>query len=456
MKKQIVSMLCGAVALAISVPAFAVTTELSGRYLTETLMDSVQLTDGGPSRRIVAQRFLPKVTMKVNDYVTLVYGAEIENDWGVNNPWTYGGDGAQPGDGVNIETKHMYSMIKVPGQDITVTTGLQPMMDGMSAIYFRDDTMAVIADTKFGPVNLNLGWTKISEGAVNATAFGAFSGANTNYTTAIQTNDDTDIYFARAAMVPAEGSKVGLELYWRHNQNGNQNPAIKGYVTDIYTIGLTGATKVGPAAVNGFLAFQNGTINADAPAGETDVAAMAASVEASMKFNDNLSGALRLIYFGNDDSDTEQNTWINEVGQFGPGSVAFVADNQPIFLSNGYKIGQLGGWRDQVALANLGYGLFAIVGNVSWTSGNYFAKGSLGYYSALSDERDDTPATEREGTTLGFEACAQVGMKVAEAATLSVRGSYAALGNFYDKTAPGLADPDNMYTASLILDIPFN
>jgi len=38
---------------------------------------------------------------------------------------------------------------------------------------------------------------------------------------------------------------------------------------------------------------------------------------------------------------------------------------------------------------------------------------------------------------------------------VSLRGAYAILGDFYDETAPGDDDPDDVWTTTLMVNVPF-
>lgn len=464
MRKQIVSMLCGAVALAIAVPVFAATTDFNGFLRIQGVMENVLGTKSNkdrPNRKWVTQRFRPKWSVKVNDYVSLVYQGEIDTDWGVNNPQTGGNDGAQAADGVNFETKHIYTTLKVPGDaSVTVTAGIQEIMDGIQSALIRDDMAALVATGKLGNVSLMGGWGHMSEGATNTPALttGPLAGSTT---TDFELSNDNDMYAVAAKVVPAEGTTLGAELYWNHAQGGVAGT--NGYATDIYTLAITGSAKLNPVMLDGFLVFQNGTWNADATS-EEDISAFGASVDAAMKINDNLKGDLRAIYFGQDKSKTKDQSFNGNNG-----ALFFAYSNMPIFLGNIYKTGQLGGFNDELAYNEAigkGYGLFALVLNAEYNAAPYFVKGAVGYFQALTDKVDGN-ARSRQGTHLGYELCLQAGMKVLDAATLSFRGSYAILGDFFDDmyysdtvaaSAAGTTngvDPDNLYTASVIFDLPF-
>lgn len=458
MKKQIVSMLCGAAAIALAVPAFAAI-DIAGSFRVQGVMENVQATSGTflspgmnterPNRKWVSQRVRVKVTDKVNDYVAVIWHGEIDTDWGLNNPNTAGADGAQSADGVNIETKWMYATVKVPGDlNIVILAGIQEAMDGIQFAYLRDDVAALIAACKFGNVNLNIGWGKLQEAMSTGTA----STANLNL------NDDHDVYMVQVGVMPAEGMKLGAELYWNHIQGGTAAANTEGYASDLYTLAFTGAAKVGVVNLDGFFAFQNGKYNIDHPTSEMDVNAFGCSLAAGMKFNDKLSGNARVIYFGQDKSSDDIQSW-----QGNNGALFFMGSNMPIFLANAKKTGSIGGFTDLLAYneaINKGYGLLALVINADYVTGPYFFKGTVGYFQAITDKVNAESTRSRKGTHLGYEFALQAGMKVADAATVSFRGSYALLGNFFDDMSVNndgkIVDPDNMYTAAVELEIPFN
>lgn len=464
MRKQIVSMLCGAVALAIAVPVFAATSEVSGLLRIQGTMENIQGTKSNkdrPTRKWVTQRFRPKWVVKVNDYLSLTYQGEVDTDWGVNSPMTAGNDGAQAADGVNFETKWIYTTVKVPGDaNVIVQAGVQEIQDGIQSAYVRDDFGSIVGVGKVGNVTLIGGWAKLSEGQSNVAALttGPLAGSTTDD---LHLSNDVDVYALIAKVVPGEGYTAGAELYWAHVQGGVAG--MRGYASDVYTLALTGSAKLNPVMLDGFLVFQNGTWGIDSAA-EEDISAFGASVDAAMKFNDNLKGDLRVIYFGQDKSKTKDQSFNGNNG-----ALFFAYSNMPIFLGNIYKTGQIGGYNDLLAYNEAiakGYGLLAAVLNAEYNMAPYFVKGAVGYFQALTDKVDGA-GRSRQGTNMGYEFCLQAGMKVADAATLSFRGSYAILGDFFDDmyysntVASGNAgttngvDSGNLYTTSIIFDLPF-
>lgn len=455
MKKQIVTMLCGAAAVALAVPAFSATTTLSGTLRIQAIDQNIQVATDKPNRKFVSQRFSPVLGIQVNDLVKIVYAGEIDTDWGVNSSSTAGFDGAQSADGVNLETKQIYTAIKFPGDNnVTVTAGIQPAMDGLQGIFIRDDFPGLTGVAKFGTVDFAAGWLKVTEAGASPSATPTLPPNTTTSYDGYALSDDIDIYFLKAGVVPAENAKLGLELYWLHGQGGARDTAGNYLVDtgkDLYTLGLTGAAKVGPVALDGFLAWQTGTYNVDNSSSEADVNAFAASCLASMKFNDNLSGNLRLIYFGNDNDADDVKSFQD---QYAAGShrLNFLGANQPIFLANAYKTG-VGGYSDNVVQGFLPYGLLAAIANVEYNMAPYYVRGAVGYYQTLKDEANAS-GVELEGTHLGYELFLQTGMKVADVADVFFRGSYALLGNAFDDAAAG-DDPDNMYTATIGTTIPF-
>lgn len=442
MKKQLITVLCGALAVAMAVPAMA-THELGGILRTQGVTEDVGVKantdldgDGDAdvynvdtrAKRFIAQRLRAKWTNTINDYVTVIWYGEVDTTWGADG-------GKESADAKNVETKNVYAIIKVPGDlDVTVKAGIQGFKDNLSSTYFHNDAAALITTANFGTASATVGMSKLQE---NDAILG----------------DDEDMYFVQASIMPAETMKFGAEIWNFHDGAGNGE-----YKTDIYTIGLNGMVKVADmVTIDGWLGFQNGTRNIDAGS-EQDISTMAMSIAAKAKM-DNMKYGLRIIYFGADDDAKDDMGW-----EGFKGGLPFYTDNMPIMLANAYKTQVMDGqgFSDQQALdyVKAGFGLFALIADVNASFDPFWVRGTLGIFNAIDDTADDAATAQLEGTDIATEICVQVGMTVAEAAKLSVRTSYAALGSAFDGRAYNTktmkaVEPDDMYTMSLILDVPF-
>jgi hypothetical protein len=381
-------------------------------------------TDGATESDTIAavdQRIRVKWTNAINEFVALTYFAEVDTPWGIDGTKSPGNDGALGADGINIETKNAYLDLKLPNTPVAARLGIQGVADlGLQNAYVNDDMAAAAFMLQISPVSLNLILAKLQEGDVGNT-------------------DDNNLYGVQAAFAAAETLKFAAELYWNNVQ---AHGGVADDNADIYTLGVSGDMKFGPVGVDAFVAYQMGTA-----AGDVDVAALAATANASMKAGP-ADLALRVIYYGNDDDAQDDNSF-NALS----GALEFAKEGQEIFLTNVNKCNISA---DRYALtesAYAGYGLLAGILKAGMTVDKFALKGSVGYYMALNDQINDTGVDSVEGTDLGFELDASAGYKVVDNAVVSVRGAYALLGSFFDD--PAGDDPDNLWRAVLALDVTF-
>jgi hypothetical protein len=292
--------------------------------------------------------------------------------------------------------------------------------DHFDGVVFNEDMAGVKIDAKLDMVNVSGLWSKWQEG--------------------VDTDeDDQDMWALMAGFSPMDGTNVGVDIYYNNDQAGD--------MTNWY-LGLYGDTKAGPAGISGWLLYNGGTDESGAK--DTDVSAWAATLAAKMAVGKAKVGG-RIIYFSSDD-DADDDLSLNG----GQGAFEFPMEGLQIFLDDVYYNNAGRGARAITDSVNAGYGLLAFVVNGSMNlpmNEAIYVKGAAGYFMALTDEANDS-GVEREGTNLGFELSAQAGIKVAKAADFSLRGAYAMLGDFYDKTVAG-DDPEDMYQLVLMLNIGY-
>ncbi|MDF1580254.1 MAG: hypothetical protein P1P74_05665, partial [Desulfuromonadales bacterium] len=159
--------------------------------------------------------------------------------------------------------------------------------------------------------------------------------------------------------------------------------------------------------------------------------ALAASVKVSGGF-----GAVRMIVYGDSDGFEDQSD-----------QYEFPDTGLSIFMTD--KFHNNGG-QGALALKNAAYagnGLFSLIYTGKQNIDKLYVNYAAGYFMALDD-------VGTEGTNLGLEVSAGVGTKVTEKVDLSLRGSYALLGDYYDAPAGGSA-PDDPYKVVAMLHMGF-
>lgn len=438
--------------LAVAAPAFA-EFKFNGYYRLIGYAEEKKTTsDDNETQQFIDQRFRAKLTYTLNDNVAVVYFAEIDTPWGEPGKAASSQGGmsdsfAGGADGVNVETKNVYLDLKFG--NTAAQLGIIGVADNVQSIVANDDMAAVQVTHKIDNTALKFAYSKWDENVKNNTTstvqcdgFFCNDGDNIAITTTTSGQrdewDDFDFYLFEVNQKFSDSFNAGANFYWMDdNRVGEGN--------NVYFYGLNAAFKSGDFGIDGFVVAQDGSNE------ETDVdyTGFAASAKGTMKIANGDLG-LRLIYFTDDDDDEDQGRWQGFKGQY-----AFVSENQMQFLCDPYVMNDSKERYAENDAIGAGYGLFAAVlsGNHNLPN-NLYLKWGAGYYTALADERDDESSASREGKTLGYELAARIGTKVFEKVDVSLNGSYAGYGSFYDNSAAG-DDPDATYKTYLMVNVPF-
>lgn len=442
--------ICIAVAamLAVAAPAMA-QVKFSGVFAVQGYHQNfdnsggqLAVEDKKNSRSFIDQRFRPKVDYKLNDYVSLTYFAEIDTVWGSNAQPAAGqttpaaGQGGMLGtDGINVESKQIFVDFKIPDTSHKLRLGLHYLNDPFQNIIFADDMAAAALNGKLGPLDYRVIYAKFAEGNM----FNA---------------DDVDLYGADLSHKYGDFANAGVSLYYL-NHNGTAVSGSAGLGAEpreLFWAGINGDYRFANFAVEGYFVYQFGDFNTGLP-NEQDSEAFAASIKGRMVIPNGDLG-LRYIYFSEDDDVTDRNRWMGSMTN--GGGHEFAGENMMIFLVD-RDVMNAGknrfAMRDAVAA---GYGLHAVIatGNFKNLPMGTFANLGLGGFWAA----DDNPGggiAQRSGQTLGYEATAKVGKMFAEKFELSLRGSYAFIGKFYEDQVINNNDPDDAYTVALMARVPF-
>ncbi len=455
------------VMMVIAAPTFALETKISGFYQFMAAIDNHEasnnyigtFTENAHSEKLVDQRLRLKLDGKVNDSLSFVYYGEVDFQWGDNSYTTARNDGgAVGGDTVNLETKNAYIDVKFQ-DDVTARFGLQGFYDRLDQVFFATDMSGVKVDFKAGAIDLTAGMFNLIEND--------YAKSDNLYLWALQ------------ASFPAQGNlSLGADYYYFQNRGpatywntigtADMDAVLDGVGTwsatrmdmDLHYLGLKGDFKVSEeTSVNGWLFYNTGTV--EDPAGDTDVDGYAASVRGTFKLG-SADAAARIFYFSGDDdlSDGDASFFVNPLATE---SYAFGDDGFMIFLQdvNWANIGQYGFALTDAAYA--GYGLLG--GNFTLAmkpADKVDFKCGLGYFASQEDVLAAAdPRTDRAGTTLGTEVFVRAGYTFENNLNLSLNGSYAALGDFYDNAGGGtavntpVADIDDPYLVYLLAQLSF-
>ena len=485
MNKTAKTILAAGLALAVATPALA-ELKVTGFYrlMAENNVLKDRDYEEGDSQSWVDQRMRLGVVNTLNDNVSFTYLAEVDTDWGVDG--TEGQDGAFDGDGINVESKHIYLDIK--SGDTSARLGLQAYGDEFEGMIVNGDMTGAAVKHKIGNTSLGFLYAKWDEN----------DGDGSSGVTAARSNwDDTDFYGVSLSQKFSDTFKAGAAVYYldindatdpRPNistsagavgidQNGlgewgNGAVAAAGVAADhadaeIFFYGLNAAANFGNFGIDGFAIYQDGELKIDIPGvDDADSQAWMASVKGKMKLSSGDIG-LRAIYISEDDDADDNGYWMGTFGEYD-----FVNENQMIFLTDKFVCNAT---KERYAIsdaANEGFGLMAFVLSGNHTlPDNMYVNWGAGYYLAVDDERNDNDdprvgtenflnSDERDGDTLGYELALRVGKKFFEKVDVSLNAAFADFGDFYDNTVSdvnggGLSDPDSIYKTYLMVNVPF-
>lgn len=423
MKKIFTAATCALLSAALVTPALA-DHKLGGYFRTQMYMQSQTLAKDPKPARFVDNRIRARWQNNINEYVSIVWYVEADTPWGETSKGGIGGGGKVGADGVNVETKNAFASIKIPDTPVSAVVGIQGFGDNFHSLLLNDDMAGLKLDAKLGMADVTAFWSKWIENSRTA-------------------EDDVDLYWVEGNLKPMDKLTVGLTGAWLRDQPNN---------SDNYYIGVDGGFKLDIIDLDGFFLYNFGTNEDALPGGkDQDISAWALSLNAKAKVDIVKVGAGLLVVGADDDKDDDMSL------NGGYGAFEFYDAGLQIFLADVYYNNGAGG---RHALTDAGFAGYGLVG--LWANGamdlpalkGAYVKGALGYFMAMDDKRNDEAVASKEGTQLGFEIGAQVGIKIADAADVSLRGAYAVLGDFYDAPAGG-SDPDDLYQVVLMLNVPY-
>jgi len=381
-----------------------------------------------PTANYIESRARLGYTAKANDDLKFVTMFELDyNYWG-NSAYdnNRGSGGAIGSDSINIETKWLYLDANV-GKNTNVKLGMQGFDDAFKGVFVGADMAGLLVSHSYSKATASVGafrWNDNSDSSSSALG-----------------HKTRDFLVLDGKYNLTKETKVGAAYYFMKDNAENNDT--------IHMIGVNGETVAGPLALNGFIAAQFGEVGA----AEKDLSAYAASLGANMKAG---KGTLRgdILYAtgdrGTDNKDShawqsvrnrtvggsnESGYYANEMVILGRDKNAFTIDNAIVYDANNNDRGVLflaAGYdlplSDRLnCSANLG---------VAWNDTNH-------------------PGEDRNSNQfLGTEINAELVYKVVENVTLSARGAYVFLGDFYKDVATN-GTPEDPYDFKLLAKYAF-
>jgi len=412
--------------------------------------------------------------------------------------------GAMESDAVNLETKWVYLQFKIPTTSTTIMAGIQPFKDSLKGILLDADIAGVISSTKLGAATVNAGYLRAYDGSYFST------GTPQNYAN-VRGNQNLDIGALEFKYDLTKDTKLGAVYYiyadgrpfYVTSGTGNSSISAAGTsvftpvdsATMIHTFGLTGETKVGPVALSGFLAYQGGlvrNVNAGLPvtgAGQNgDTAylnAFAYNLAAKAPVGPGSLRSALLFTSGNADGASKGNSkhltgWVGTSQS--PDSTWASGTGTSSYNESGMML------LNRNALNNNTSTDYAVIYNTSNGTNPINAQGmylyTIGYDANITPKlytnlnagaawaahtnvlkpTDKTLGNNKQNATnyMGTEVNIETGYKMYDNLTARFQAAYVILGGYYKNSlnvgtvaAPIVKDPENPYTARLILSYAF-
>lgn len=536
-KKRILAVAAaGALGALAAVPAMAFENEFHGAYTLKYYLSNYEQGGGGnplaPSAAGVVtspgataynttdslrtnnyfeQRARIFYSAKANDDLKLVTAFEIDSVWGDkaqgqlptgsatapgNGVFTTAAfrnsGGALEADAVNLETKWVYLDFKIPSTPTRVTAGIQAVKDQLKGIFLDADVAGVITSTKLNALTLNLGYARAYDQSFYANGTLALPKGVENLDIGIveakyAVTKDMNVGFAYYLYADGRPTNYGGALGTTTTSANTVNTTtvtggVNTSATLIHTIGLTGDAKVGPVALSGFLAYQNGVIRGINANGDSDylnafaynLAAKAAvgpgTLKSALLFTSGNSqaastGASRHLTGWVGTSQSADAVWSSTTGTctYNEGGMMLLnrnalnnnttTDYAVIYnTSNGTTPVNAQG----MYLYTLGYD--ATITPKLYTNVN--AGAAWVAHTNISKPVDKATGKQNATNYMGTEVNIETGYKMYDNLTARFQAAYVILGGFYkgalstgSKATP--LDPENPYTARIILSYAF-
>ena len=444
---RLLSLGCAA-ALAAPLAAAALDTQLDGQFRVRSILADLSLQKGDRPDRVVDQRLRARWTLGLNEYVHLVYHAELDFFYGDSSyglgPTQENEGGGLGGDTANLETKGAYLDLRAPDAPLTLRLGLQPMTDRWDQVLVAGDMAGLNGALQGESWKLALGWYKWQEG-------------HPVY------EDDVDFWLAQLDVTLSSRASLTLDGYYV-NANGPPDGTNRLFPfapladdvsgADLYYLGIGSQYRAGDFIAEGWAAFNEGSYDSVKLGDTVSVSAWAASVRGEYApFGHGGRYAARLIYIPGDDD------LADDRGDFFV-SPAQDSDQFP-FAGDGFLLMLADARGDTYAQPGFALRDGAFAGNGLWagtltatyrppTFRDVFLGSSLGYFSSLTAKDNG-----HRGNALGTEFALHLGYRMADVVNLSLHSAYAWLGSFYDGTAAGGVDPDTPYQLYFMVDVPY-
>lgn len=472
MRKGLIVLLVVVLAGAFALPAMAADVKASGFYRAKAWMSNFHDGSGGPSLRTGVAPDVEQTNAYVEQRarVKFEFGTEnVKAVWFLESDMLFGDSsavaarnqgGALGADSIQIETKNLYLWFKLPDTSLDFTVGLQNQSDTYAGVlYGGADFAGIFMTGKYEPVKYKLGWAKLYENITQKT-------------------DDATLYVVETSFVPTKDATLGVNLSFLQDDTGKNggvnlklnpgNDATPGagspnanYKLKLYTPGINGTFKAGPATLTGFAFYQWGKFESVIGDPDVDVKAYALDLRGDMKVG---PGNLFLegLYLSGGDSDNKYEAPIG-LGDYqgtgtGPGgNSSYTRTRMQIMLASWDTInvsqcivGCSGGeYGDSLGLQ--GRGLWHVAAGYNMNvNPKVKVEANIGYAAAVKLQTGESAWRDK---SIGTEINAGASYNIAKGLDFGLYGAYMWLGDFVTDPpdaetgvhAPAFKDPWTTY-----------
>lgn len=411
---------------------------------------------------------------KIDEDLKLVTQFEMNARWGDTDykGSSISGGGAVGSDSVNLRTKHVFLDYTFHPWDLDINAklGLQYFGDNYKGVFFSNDAAAAIFSTNVGKTSVRLAFSRFADnGSTNYSGTTNYTGGSVNpYNTngllfgfngtVLDADEGTvgaaygdvsaDLYMLDAKYKVNKDLTIGGSYYFLYSDiarklYGVTESTLNGYTyhvkyrANVHMLGFNAQGRLGPVDVNGFFLYQFGkTVS-------KNISAFAANLGAKMKLGPGTIKA-ELLYMSGDDGnrDNKTNAFVaigGECGYMVTGLQFLARDNllisnrnSSLFYDNNAGQGMMLGW--------VGYDL-PLTKKLTFST-------NVGYGAVAKQNQNVVTSS---GQNLGTEVNISFPYKARENFTIAPRFAYVFLGDFFNGLAENGQDPDDIYSASLVM-----
>jgi hypothetical protein len=437
-----------------AVPAMALENEFHGLYRMKafaTNFDDGTISFYDPTgakastNSYVEQRIRLKYNAKVSDDFKLVTDFKIDSRWGSGAYNTHRKQGGEIGsDTVNLETRAAYIDFNIPAIAVNFKMGIQPWEDAYDGIFVDTQMAGLLMSGKVSDVALSLGWFRLDDST--STPFG---------------HHPRDLVVLDGSYALSKNLTVGGSYYMLNDAATQDTAYLDGSprtipTETVHTLGVNSEAKVGVATVNGYFLYQFGDLDELVTGANRSISAFAGGAGAKAKLG---FGTVKASFlYASGDKNSGGSKAFRDVEDLDGGIESDYSSDMRILRKDQFS--GASGKAIVATINNKDQGvIFGSAGYDVDLTDKVFAGANVGFAAAAEDNANKpvniNTGARNSSSYLGTELNAAIGYKLNPNATIRLRGAYAILGDYYKGVAANGADPDNPFSANIMLVYAF-